>query len=143
MQRVATEEDRAVGQRPRALTYLQWLGMVITGLVFSLCISATQPLQRDALLVISVAAVALLIFGFVGPRTQPERTIRLRDGWPWYTVFLAWCAWEVTMYFAGNSYDWPTMSILSDTWLDQSGYRFFGAALWYAGAVWLVRKTRR
>lgn len=143
MPHAATDPDDAIEQRSRALTYLQWLLIVVAGLVFSLCISATQPLQRDALLVVSAAAVALLIFSFISPRKQPERKIRLRDGWPWYTVFLAWCAWEVTMYFAGNSYDWPTMSILSDTWLDQSGYRFFAAALWYAGAVWLVRKTRR
>ncbi len=115
--------------------------IALAGLVFALGIAATAPFQRGSLLVVSAAAVVVLFVGLRRPAAASDAPITIRAALPWVILFLSWCAWEVAMYYAGNSPEWPTMSILSDRIFDQPAGRFCGGLAWYWGAVWLVRTT--
>lgn len=115
--------------------------IAVAGLVFALGIAATAPFQRGSLLVVSAAAVVVLFVGLRRPVGGSTAPITIRAALPWIVLFLCWCAWEVAMYYAGNSPEWPTMSILSDRVFDQPAGRFCGGLAWYWGAVWLVRAT--
>lgn len=111
------------------------------GLCFALGIAATAPFQRGSLIVVSVAALVVLVVGLRQPARPAAGMLTVRAALPWAVIFLCWCAWEVIMYYAGNSPQWPTLSILSDRVFDAPVGRFFGGIAWYWGAVWLVRAT--
>ena len=111
------------------------------GLLFATGIAATAPFQRGSLIVVSIAALVVLVVGLRRPAVPVATMLTLRAAMPWTVIFLCWCAWEVILYYAGNSPEWPTLSILSDRVFDAPAGRFVGGIAWYWGAVWLVRAT--
>ncbi|MEI8080899.1 MAG: hypothetical protein WCI74_03545 [Actinomycetes bacterium] len=122
-----------------------WRMVVVLGggLAFSIGIAATQPLQRGSLLVVSAAVAVVLIAGMRAPRAHPTRDVRLADALPWIALFVVGCLWEAAMALLGNNDTWPTLSVITDQWLDQAQYRFVAAAAWYGAAVWLIRRVSR
>ena len=124
---------------------IAWIVVATAGLIFAGAISLTLPLHSGSLAAVCVAGGALVLVSLIspGPTDEKSRTMRLVQTVPWIAIFLIWCAWEVTMFFAGNNHQWPTLSILTDPIFDDPVGRFIGGLAWYCGSVWLVRRCWR
>lgn len=79
--------------------------------------------------------------------TESTWTTRLRhSAIAWTVVGIAFCAWELAMYFAGYGQsgrtEYPALSDLLDPVLDNPIGRLVFAAAWLAGGIALARRGR-
>jgi hypothetical protein len=103
---------------------------------------------------IVIAATGVLVFLVAWPN-QPVNE-RMPEPWSprltraaiaWAILGLAFCIWELAMYFLGYGQDgrtaFPALSDILDPVLNNPIGRFLGAAAWLAGGIALTRRGRR
>lgn len=103
---------------------------------------------------IVIAASGALVFLVAWPN-EPE-TDQAKETWSprltraavaWAILGIAFCFWELAMYFLGYGQDgrtaFPALSDILDPVLNNPIGRFLGAAAWLAGGIALTRRGRR
>ena len=103
---------------------------------------------------IAIAVTGLLVFLVAWPNepsgdTAPDpRVPRMtRAAIAWAILGIAFCIWELAMYFLGYGQDgrtaFPALSDILDPVLDNPIGRLLGAAAWLAGGIALTRRGRK
>ena len=103
---------------------------------------------------IAIAGTGLLVFLVAWPNepsgdTAPEPWVprMTRAAIAWAILGIAFCIWELAMYFLGYGQDgrtaFPALSDILDPVLDNPIGRLLGAAAWLAGGIALTRRGRK
>lgn len=103
---------------------------------------------------IAIAVTGVLVFLVAWPNDAPSEdapdpwTPRLkRAAIAWAILGIAFCVWELAMYFLGYGQDgrtmYPALSDILDPVLDNPFGRVLGAAAWLAGGVALMKRGRK
>jgi hypothetical protein len=109
---------------------------------------------------IVIAVTGVLVFLVAWPNDAPTDEdageVAAREPWTprltraaiaWAILGIAFCAWELAMYFLGYGQDgrtaFPALSDILDPVLDNPIGRLLGAAAWLAGGIALTRRGRK
>jgi hypothetical protein len=103
---------------------------------------------------IAIAVTGLSVFLVAWPKessgeTAPEPWAprMTRAAIAWAILGIAFCIWELAMYFLGYGQDgrtaFPALSDILDPVLDSPIGRLLGAAAWLAGGIALTRRGRK
>jgi hypothetical protein len=102
-------------------------------------------------IVLAVTGALVFIVAWPNERTtdqakQPWSPRLTRAALAWTIVGVAFCIWELAMYFLGygaeGRTDFPALSDILDPILDNPVGRVIGVAAWLAGGVALMRRGR-
>jgi hypothetical protein len=131
--------------QPRRILVIIALGIAAIVLVFT-----PRHGLADGVVVVA-SGVALFVIAWPNPSaaesaTEPWTTRLTRSALAWASVGIAFCIWELGMYFLGlnaaGRTEFPALSDLLDPILNNPIGRAIGVAAWLAGGVALARRGR-
>jgi hypothetical protein len=126
--------------------------VVIIALVIAAAVPVFTPRHglADGVVVV-VSGILLFVVAWPNPpavesAAEPWTTRLTRSALAWAIVGIAFCIWELGMYFLGlnaaGRTEFPALSDLLDPILNNPIGRLLGVAAWLAGGVALARRGR-
>ena len=113
---------------------------VLAGLILVLA-----PRHSDLdLVVVSAVGFGVLVLAWAPAPSTPDHPPRAytRSSVWWSLLAVAFCMWEALAYILSTNvseFDFPTVSVLLDPFLEWGIGRAIFTVLWLAGGLWLLR----
>ena len=124
------------------IMHRRWIGVLAS---LAAVILAISPRHSDLdLVVVSAVGIGVLALAWApAPATpdHPKRAYTRAAMW-WSILAVGFCLWEALAYILSvtvSEYDFPTVSVLLDPFLEWGIGRAVFTVGWLAGGLWLLR----
>lgn len=123
--------------------------LAITGTLGVVLVLAPRHSWVDLAVFMAIGVTVLLVAWEPAPeRVQRPHKAFVRSMWMWSMLAVAICLWEATAFvlsvtMPGGNEDFPTISVLLDPFVENTGGRLVFVGLWLAAGYGLLRFWRR